>query len=96
MVLMIESQVNYIKESLKLMRTRKLKSMEVRQVLQADYNRRLQKRMTGTVWQTGGCVSWYQTRTGKNTTLWPGFTWEFRARLRKPRPGAYRLKPLNP
>jgi hypothetical protein len=27
----------------------------------------------------GGCKSWYlDPRSGKNTTLWPGFTWRFR------------------
>ncbi|MCM3212925.1 hypothetical protein M3613_22555, partial [Bacillus licheniformis] len=31
------------------------------------------------IWSTGGCKSWYlDPRTGKNTTLWPGFTWRFR------------------
>ena len=28
-------------------------------------------------------MSWYLTRTGKNTTLWPGFTFEFRLRTRR-------------
>jgi hypothetical protein len=27
-------------------------------------------------------MSWYLTRTGKNTTIWPGFTFEFRLRTR--------------
>ena len=30
------------------------------------------------VWGSGGCVSWYTTKTGKNTTLWPGFTFVYR------------------
>jgi hypothetical protein len=30
------------------------------------------------VWSKGGCVSWYQTSTGKNTTLWPRSTIAFR------------------
>lgn len=93
MVLMIESQIRYIVESLKLLRRRRLKFMDVRREAQDRYNRRLQKLLESTVWQTGGCVSWYQTRSGKNTTLWPGFTWEFRWRLRRPRAGAYELVP---
>ena len=29
-----------------------------------------------------GCASWYLDASGKNTTLWPGFTFEFRRRTR--------------
>ena len=42
----------------------------------------LHARFPGTVWASG-CVSWYSTRAGKNTTLWPGSTLEFRARTRR-------------
>ena len=31
---------------------------------------------------SSGCMSWYLTRSGKNTTMWPGFTFEFRLRTR--------------
>jgi hypothetical protein len=51
--------------------------------VQRDYNAWIQKRLARTVWNTGGCVSWYRTRSGKNTTLWPGFTFEFRWRTRR-------------
>ena len=33
--------------------------------------------------RTKGCKSWYQNASGKNTTLWPGFTVEFAARTRR-------------
>ena len=33
--------------------------------------------MRGTVWATG-CTSWYLDARGKNTTLWPGFTFAYR------------------
>ena len=29
----------------------------------------------------GGCASWYLDKHGNNTTLWPGFTFEFRRML---------------
>ena len=34
------------------------------------------------MWNAGGCASWYLDETGRNTTLWPGFTWPFRRLLR--------------
>jgi hypothetical protein len=34
--------------------------------------------MQQTIWQTGGCASWYIDKHGNNTTLWPNFTFVFR------------------
>jgi cation diffusion facilitator CzcD-associated flavoprotein CzcO len=83
MVLMIESQVEYILSAIQAMRARRLKFVDVRPEVQERYNGRLRGRLAKTVWSKGGCKSWYVTRTGKNTTLWPGFTFEFRARTRR-------------
>ena len=47
------------------------------------WNRRVQQRMTRTVWNTGGCTSWYLDAQGRNTTVWPGTTAEFRRATRR-------------
>jgi len=83
MVLMIEAQINYTLQAIQLMRSERLKSIEVRPEVQVRFNAWLQKRMSKTVWQRGGCQSYYSTASGKNTTLWPGFTFEFIAQTRK-------------
>ena len=31
----------------------------------------------------GGCASWYLDRHGRNTTLWPDFTWRYRRLTRR-------------
>ena len=36
-----------------------------------------------------GCRSWYQTKDGRNTAIWPGFTFEFRRRTRSVRERDY-------
>ena len=54
----------------------------------ADFYR-VQQAMQGTVWTSGGCASWYLDQSGKNTTLWPGFTWRFRRETRRFDPGEY-------
>ena len=77
MVYMIESQISYILEALRLMQDRQLGSIEVRREVQAHFNTTLQGRMKGTVWNSG-CKSWYLDKRGHNTTLWPGFTFTFR------------------
>ncbi|RMF17108.1 MAG: NAD(P)/FAD-dependent oxidoreductase, partial [Candidatus Dadabacteria bacterium] len=92
MVYMIESQINYIMSALKQMDLFRLKSVEVREDVQHRYNERLQKRLARTVWNTD-CASWYKTASGKNTTLWPSFTFAYRARTRLFQPWNYHLEP---
>ena len=82
MVFMIESQVAYVLDAVRKMRARGWKAVDLRADAQARYNDRIQERLEHTVWSSG-CMSWYLTRSGKNTTLWPGFTFEFRRRTRR-------------
>lgn len=81
MVFMIESQITYILDCLRKMKRRNLRAVEVRPEIQEMFNAEMQRRMEGTVWTTG-CASWYLDASGHNTTLWPGFTFEFRRRTR--------------
>ncbi len=60
--------------------------------MQDEYNEELQRRMRRTVW-TSGCGSWYLDARGRNTTLWPGFTWEYRLRTRRFDAANYLLTP---
>jgi cation diffusion facilitator CzcD-associated flavoprotein CzcO len=82
MVYMIESQIQYVVDGLARMRDRGAAWVDVKRSVQDSYNKELSARLDKTVWKTGGCVSWYHTKTGKNTTLWPSFTFEFRRRTR--------------
>jgi cation diffusion facilitator CzcD-associated flavoprotein CzcO len=91
MILMIESQVQYVVSCLKLTEKKGIVAVDVAPAKQAAYNRWLQKRLSRSVWNTGGCMSWYLSRTGRNTTLWPGFTFEFRFKTRRFRPQGYEL-----
>jgi hypothetical protein len=52
--------------------------IEVRPEAQDAYNAKLQARMGQTVWNSGGCSSWYLDVNGKNTTIYPDFTWRYR------------------
>ena len=78
MVFMIESQIEYILGALQAMRRERADALEVRPLVEAQFNSDLQGKLKKAIWSTGGCKSWYlDPRTGKNTT-WPGFTWRFR------------------
>ncbi len=83
-VYMIESQIRYVMDALNKMRRHGLRTVEVRPKAQQAFNARVQGRLGGTVWNAGGCRSWYlHPVSGRNVTLWPGFTWQFRRRTRR-------------
>ena len=79
MIYMIESQIAYVMDALRVMRTQGAATVEVRPEIEARDHEEIQRRMQGTVWNTG-CTSWYQDAKGNNPTLWPDWTWRFRRR----------------
>ncbi|HEY0902512.1 MAG TPA: NAD(P)/FAD-dependent oxidoreductase [Marmoricola sp.] len=82
MVFIIESQVAYIISAIQQMGERGITSVEPRPEAQAAWNADIQHRMRRTVWNTGGCASWYLDEHGRNVTLWPRTTFKFRELLR--------------
>jgi cation diffusion facilitator CzcD-associated flavoprotein CzcO len=80
MLLMIESQLTYVIDG--IAKTQRGGSFEVRPEVAAAYNAELQRKLPGTVWGSG-CSSWYLDSEGRNLTLWPGFTFDFRRRTRE-------------
>ncbi|MCZ4085742.1 flavin-containing monooxygenase, partial [Streptomyces antarcticus] len=88
MILMIESQLNYMADYLRQLALLDGSSLGGKVALAArpsavnTWNRHVQARMERTVWNTGGCTSWYLDAQGRNTTVWPGTTGEFRKETR--------------
>ncbi len=82
MIFMIEAQVNYIVQCIKTLQENGFKYLNVKDDVQENYNIEIQKRLSHTVWNSG-CVSWYQTAEGKNTSIWPGFTFQYWKRMKK-------------
>ena len=81
MLFMIESQLNYIADG--IAKTEAAGSrFDVRPEVAAAYNAELQRKLPATVWGSG-CSSWYLNSEGRNVTLWPGFTFDFRRRTRE-------------
>jgi cation diffusion facilitator CzcD-associated flavoprotein CzcO len=91
-VLMIEAQVRYVMSCLALMKRRRKRVLEVRPETQKQFVADIYRRLEGTVWQSGGCRSWYQDpRTGENTTLWPGSVIAYRRHTKSASPADYEL-----
>jgi cation diffusion facilitator CzcD-associated flavoprotein CzcO len=80
-VYMIESQIAYLLDALERMEAAAVTAVEPRPALQDAWNAELQEDLKGTVWNAGGCSSWYLDANGRNTTLWPTFTLPYRRRL---------------
>ncbi|NKQ54711.1 NAD(P)/FAD-dependent oxidoreductase [Amycolatopsis sp. K13G38] len=82
-VVTIEAQVAYIVSCLKEMDHGDLAALEVREEAQRDFVRWVDRGLRGSVWNTGGCRSYYLDETGRNFTFYPGFNRRFRARTRR-------------
>ncbi|TVS12873.1 MAG: NAD(P)/FAD-dependent oxidoreductase [Wenzhouxiangella sp.] len=91
-ILMIEGQIRYLVSALRWMQRHKIGCLEVHPAFEDRWNDRLQRRLKRTVWNTGGCSSWYRHPvSGRIPTLWPRFTFTFRWLLRRFDPAAYRI-----
>ena len=87
-----ETQISYMVDALRTMRGRGLASVEVRPETQDAFNEEVQSRLGGTVWNAGGCQSYYLDVNGRNSTMFPGSTLELRRRMARFEPAEYALR----
>ncbi len=91
MILIIEAQLNYMADFLRQLDTIGGRAaLDARPSAVRAWNRTIQRRMERTVWNTG-CDSWYLDARGRNTTVWPGTTAEFRKVTRRVDLAEYQL-----
>ncbi|MGK3206459.1 flavin-containing monooxygenase [Amycolatopsis sp. MEPSY49] len=81
-VFMIEAQISYVAEALRLARG---KAIEPKPEAQERFNTAIQRKLAKGIWTRGGCKSWYLDAKGVNRTIWPGFTWRYWLDTRKVR-----------
>lgn len=93
MVFVIESQVQYLRDAVRTMRREGHGAVEPSRRAHDAWNADLQRRMRRTVWNTGGCQSWYLDAHGRNTVLWPKSTVTFRRQLARFDAEAYDARP---
>lgn len=79
MIYMVEASVQYVMDAIEQMDRHGIAQVDVRPERFRKWNAGIQRRMPQTVWVKGGCASWYMDEHGRNTTLWPDFTFRFRA-----------------
>ena len=74
----IESQMHYIMDSIEKVRQGPHRVVEVKPAAEQRYTDLIHREMAKTVWQTGGCNSWYKSKSGKVIAMFPGFSFTFR------------------
>ncbi|MGW6694290.1 flavin-containing monooxygenase [Rhodococcus sp. NPDC054953] len=82
-VYMLESQAAYVTAAVAHMAAAGLVSVDVSALAQDEYSGRMEAALRSTVWNRGGCASWYLDSRGRNSVMWPTFTWRYRSRLRR-------------
>ena len=90
---MFESQIRHIVAGIAYADSHGIGALEPTQAAQNAFVADIERQMDGTVWTAGGCTSWYLDRTGRNSSLWPGTTYEYRRRVRVFDPAAYVTTP---
>lgn len=85
-----EAQIAYALQAIEKLIAERLRYVDVRQDVQDHYNESIQKRMPHMAWSSG-CHSWYLSDDGSNHALYPGFAFEYVARVRKFKPSEYEI-----
>jgi cation diffusion facilitator CzcD-associated flavoprotein CzcO len=88
-IYMLESQFPYVLDCLAKL-DEGVRYLDVRQPVQAQWNRRVQHDIEHSVWEQG-CSSWYKNAAGKHTNNWSGFTFSYRRHTRRPQWSDYDL-----
>ena len=76
LVFMIEAQVNYIVQCMKLVKQKGADYIDVKPEAMTRFLGEMTQALQGTVWSSG-CKSWYQTADGINFAIWPKSTWRY-------------------
>jgi hypothetical protein len=74
----IESQLKYIMNSVERVLHAGAQTIEVLPSAEEEYTAMIHSEMQRTVWKSGGCRSWYQSRSGHVIAMFPGFSFTFR------------------
>lgn len=83
--------MNYILNAITQVQAKGKRSIEVTTQAEARYTERIHHEMAKTVWQQGGCSSWYKSKSGKVIAMFPGFTFTYRRWTRTFRPNDHQF-----
>ncbi|MGW0845871.1 flavin-containing monooxygenase [Streptomyces sp. NPDC002787] len=85
----LEAQLDYVAGAVRHFRSAGLTSMDVRPEVQAAFGAEVRQALPPTVYNAGGCSSYYLDDNGRNSFSWPWSTGRMRRRLARFDPEAY-------
>ena len=71
-----EAQYKYITKYTQTLLRKKLRYLDVKEDVMKQQFEYFQNRMRNSTWLSG-CQSWYLNADGSNSTMWPGFSFEY-------------------
>jgi cation diffusion facilitator CzcD-associated flavoprotein CzcO len=83
-IIMSETQANFIARCIELATDEKINRLAVKQVEVDQCMKFINETLENTVWKAGHCNSWYQNQDGKVPTIWPGSTVQYMMDLSPP------------
>ncbi len=89
-LLFAEAQGRYVADAVVTMARKGIETVDVRPDVERRWTRQVRRRSARTVWEVGGCASYYQNDNGINVVMWPGNTAEYQLRTRRFRRSAFR------
>ena len=93
LVVMIEAQLRYVVDALRTLARTSTGAVDLLPDVLDAWSVEMEAKAAGTVWNSGGCASWYLDDAGRNTTLWPDHSFRFARRTRRFDPDCYELLP---
>ncbi len=96
MTLMSEAQISYVGDFVRKLTRQPIGAVDVKPEVSKAFNEQVQTWAKGKVWSFGKCKSWYLDANGKNTTVWPTYTWRFRKLTRRFNLDDYIVEPPTP
>ena len=96
LVVMLEAQLRYVVDAIRTADALGAGAVEVRKTAVDAFNAEVQRKAAKTVWNAGGCASWYLDEEGRNTVLWPDYTFRFVGKTRRFDARAYELTARTP
>lgn len=91
-LIMLEAQMHYVRECLRLLESERQQTMEVTAAAQQHDVEQLQQKLKHSVWASG-CSSWYLNDSGRNVVNWFGFTFTYKWRTKRVRLADYEFTP---
>ena len=80
---MLEAQLRFVVDAVTATRRERLAAVDVRAEVQHAYNEEVRAALAGSVWNAGGCSSYYLDANGYNASAWPWSMSSIARRLRR-------------